>query len=113
MVRTWEVTPEEEQRVKALRSQYMKYGKKKLKILYQQAYHADISTWKIERVVRKHHLYPDPVSQKKRAWMTQRRRTKPKQEFTNSSGRDITGLCGIRIPLSSGGMGKESHLHRS
>jgi transposase InsO family protein len=78
MVRTWEVTPEEEQRVKALRSQYMKYGKKKLKILYQQAYHADISTWKIERVVRKHHLYPDPVSQKKRAWMTQRRRTKPK-----------------------------------
>ena len=80
-VRTWEVTPEEEQRIKTLRLRYIKYGKKKLKILYQYQYHEDISTWKIERVVRKHHLYPDPVTQKKRVWRLQRLKRKPKKRI--------------------------------
>ncbi|OGG11502.1 hypothetical protein A2Z00_02605 [Candidatus Gottesmanbacteria bacterium RBG_13_45_10] len=59
--RTWEVSHLEEDRVMALRKRYLKYGKKKLKVLYEQEYHAPITTWKIERVIRRYHLYPDPV----------------------------------------------------
>lgn len=66
--RVWEVTSQEETRIIALRNQTQrKWGKVKLKVLYQQEYGKDISTWKIERVVRKHQLYPDPVEQKKKA----------------------------------------------
>src|SRR5687767_10483435 len=50
-VRTWEVSLSQQQRVKRLRQRYPKYGKAKLKILYEQAYHEPISTWKIERVI--------------------------------------------------------------
>jgi transposase InsO family protein len=66
--RTWEVTQRQEQRVIGLREQTKKkWGKAKLRVLYRQKYHQDISTWKIERVVRKHGLYPDPADRKKRA----------------------------------------------
>jgi putative transposase len=37
----------------------MLYGKRKLKRIYQRRYKEEISTWKIERVIRKHNLYPD------------------------------------------------------
>ena len=64
--RVWEVTSQQETRIIALRTKHLKYGKKKLKVLYLKQYHEDISTWKIERVVRKHQLYPDPFEYKKR-----------------------------------------------
>lgn len=64
--RTWEVTRCEEVRIVTLRKQHLKYGKKKLKILYSQAYHESITTWTIERVIRRHHLYPNPVAHAKR-----------------------------------------------
>jgi len=79
--RGWMVTPQEEQRIKTLRLRYMKYGKKKLKILYTQEYHENISTWKIERVVRKHHLYPDPVSHNKQVWRREKQNRKPKKRI--------------------------------
>jgi hypothetical protein len=56
-VRTWMVTSREEQQIKDLRKENMKLGKAKLKVLYQRKYHDNISTWKIERVVRFHNLY--------------------------------------------------------
>ena len=64
--RTWTVTPAEEQRVIDLRVKHLKYGKKKLKRLYQIAYGEIITTWKVERVVRHHRLYPDPGKQQQR-----------------------------------------------
>ena len=57
-VRTWMVTEIEEQRIKALRKENLKFGKRKLKELYSTRYQETISTWKIERVVRAHNLYP-------------------------------------------------------
>ncbi len=67
--RTGEVTALEGRRVVKLRNQTRrKRGKAKLKTLYQQKYREDISTWKIERVVQKHKLYPDPVEQEKKAY---------------------------------------------
>jgi len=43
----------------------MLYGKKKIKRLYIRHYKEEISTWKIERVIRKHKLYPDPIKNKR------------------------------------------------
>lgn len=64
--RVWEVTHREEDRIVMLRKRYLKYGKKKLKVLYQQEYHEPMTTWTIERVIRRHRLYPDMVSHAKR-----------------------------------------------
>lgn len=57
--RYWQVTLSEEGNIIALRKKNMEYGKKKLKVLYLREYGKTISTWKIERVIRKHKLYPD------------------------------------------------------
>jgi putative transposase len=76
--RIWEVTNIQEKRIIDLRTRYLKYGKKKLKVIYFQDYHEYISTWKIERVIRKHNLYPDPHDHKKKLKRIQRRRFKPK-----------------------------------
>ena len=56
-VRFWEVTHEQEAEVLMLRKQHMEFGKRKLRILYQKKYGKDISSWKIERVIRKHSLF--------------------------------------------------------
>lgn len=63
--REWEVTHEEEERIVFLRRAHIKWGKKKLKRLYLKTYKEDVSTWKIERVIRKCNLYPDPEKYRK------------------------------------------------
>lgn len=65
-IREWEVTDKQEENIKTLRNKHVKWGKKKLKIQYQKEYGEEISTWKIERVIRKHHLYPDPEEHKRK-----------------------------------------------
>jgi hypothetical protein len=55
-----------------LRKRYPYYGKKKLKVFYEREYSEEISTWKIERVIRKRKLYPD----QKRAEKTARKRAR-------------------------------------
>ncbi len=75
-VRFWMVTPEEEKNIKTLRKKNMEFGKKKLKVLFKKEYGADISTWKIERVIRYHKLYPDPVKHTKQ--VQKRRNAQPK-----------------------------------
>lgn len=64
-LRKWEVTPKEEKQIIAIREQHLCWGKKKLQIQYHRDYGEQVSTWKIERVVRKHHLYPNPAEHKK------------------------------------------------
>jgi putative transposase len=62
--RGWMVTHTEENNIKQLRRKYIKLGKKKLQVLYQTKFGIRISTWKIERVVRKHQLYADKEASK-------------------------------------------------
>lgn len=76
--RTREVTRKEEEGIVLLRKKYLKYGKKKLKILYLRKYHQTVSTWKIERVIRKHYLYPDPEEYQKKVNKLKRKTNKPK-----------------------------------
>jgi transposase InsO family protein len=79
-LRTWEVRRIEEQRVLALRRQHIRYGKEKLKILYKQNYQESISSWKIQRIIRKHQLYYSPAKTEK--LRKKRRRNEPKKRIT-------------------------------
>lgn len=89
--RSWEVTEQQEKRIITLRTQHLCYGKKKLKILYEQDYQESISTWKIERVIRKHHLYPDPQEHKKKLRRMKYRKYKPKLRIHELDTSTLTG----------------------
>lgn len=57
--RQWMVTRVEETNIISLRKKNMEYGKKKLKVLYLAEFGKTISTWKIERVIRRYNLFPE------------------------------------------------------
>ena len=59
--RQWQVSREQELKIITLRQQYIRYGKAKLKIIYQETYQEPISSWKIQRVIEKHGLYYSPA----------------------------------------------------
>jgi transposase InsO family protein len=69
--RQWAVTLNEETNIKDLRNRNLELGKKKLQALYQKEYGEYISTWRIERVIRRYNLYPDKV---KHEYMKEKRR---------------------------------------
>jgi len=75
------VTLIQEERIRRLRKRYPYYGKKKLKVLYEKEYSEEISTWKIERVIRRHKLYPDQKKTEKIARKRARARQKPKRRI--------------------------------
>lgn len=74
--RQWQVTREEEANIITLRKKNMEYGKKKLKALYLREYGYVISTWKIERVIRRYNLFPEQI--KHRYQVEKRSKQKPK-----------------------------------
>jgi transposase InsO family protein len=78
----WEVTLIEEERIRRLRKKYPHYGKKKLKVIYEREYSEEISTWKIERVIRRYRLYPNQKKAEKTARKRARARQKPKKRIT-------------------------------
>jgi transposase InsO family protein len=80
--RNWEVTIIQEERIRDLRKRYPYYGKKKLKVLYEKEYSEGVSTWKIERVIRRYKLYPDQKKAEDTARKRSRARQKPKRRIT-------------------------------
>jgi transposase InsO family protein len=80
--RQWEVTLTQEERIRRVRKRHLYYGKKKLKVLYEKEYSEEISTWKIERVIRRYKLYPDQNRAEKAAKKRARARQKPKRRIT-------------------------------
>lgn len=60
-VRQSTLTSEQIDRIVALRQRYLRYSKLKLAILYRERYGEPISSWKIQQVIEKHDLYPNPV----------------------------------------------------
>ena len=89
-LRQWQVTREEESRIKALRKKYIRYGKEKLKVIYQREYHQAISSWKIQRVIEKNQLYYSPVKNYRQ--QAKRRRNQPKKRITELSREKRTGF---------------------
>lgn len=55
-----EISPEQEQRIILLRKQHICYSKFKLSKIYQRLYQEPISSWKVQRVIQKYHLYHNP-----------------------------------------------------
>ena len=90
--RGWEVTLEQQSRVIYLRKKHLHYGKTKLKILYQGEYQEDISTWKIERVIRRYSLYPDKVAHQQYLRKVRRMKRKKRTLITNFSSLDQFNL---------------------
>ena len=90
--REWEVTKEQQARVIHLRKEHLHYGKTKLKILYQEKYREDISTWKIERVIRRYSLYPDRAAHQQYLRRIRRRKRKKRTLITNFSSPDQFNL---------------------
>lgn len=55
-----EITPQEEQRIIALRKKYIRYGSRKLAVIYQNLYQESISSWKVQYTIQKYNLYYHP-----------------------------------------------------
>jgi transposase InsO family protein len=81
--RKWEVTLAQEDRIRQLRKRYPYYGKKNLKVLYEKECAEEISTWKIERVIRRYKLYPDQRKAEKTFRKRAQAREKPKKRITH------------------------------
>jgi transposase InsO family protein len=60
-----EITFSEECRIKKLRGEHMKYGKRKLAKLYLDEYGEKISSWKIQYTINKYDLYPSKLKHDK------------------------------------------------
>jgi len=57
---------EKELKIKALRKKYIRYGKEKLKVLYERIYPDDtVTCWQIQKTVEKYNLYYHPVKNEK------------------------------------------------
>jgi len=80
--RRWEVSLIQEERIRRLRRRYAHYGKQKLKVLYEKEYAEGISTWKMERVIRRYKLYPDQNKTEKTARKRARALKKGKKRIT-------------------------------
>jgi hypothetical protein len=72
----------QEHRIRRLRKRYPCYGKNKLKVIYEKEYSEEMSTWKIERVIRRYKLYPNHNNAEKTARKRARARHKPKKRIT-------------------------------
>ena len=55
-----EITSEQEMRVVQLRKKYICYSKIKLAKIYLREYNELISSWKIQKVIEKYKIYPNP-----------------------------------------------------
>lgn len=71
-----EITPLEEERVVELRRQYIRYGKEKLAIKYEQRYGSKISAWKVQKTIEKYKIYYYPAKNQR----TQAKRKKAQQK---------------------------------
>ena len=74
--RVWTVTEKEEANVIFLRKKHLKWGKKKLQKRYKKVFQEHISTNKIQKVINKHDLFPDPEVRKRRQKRRVKRRNK-------------------------------------
>ncbi len=88
--RSWEVSRMEEFRILRLRRAHIRWGKMKLRILYEQEYGSPISSWKIQRAIEKHQLYFHP--KKTEALRKKRKANQPKKRITELVKEQRTGF---------------------
>jgi transposase InsO family protein len=88
--RNWEVSRREEFRILRLRRAHIRWGKMKLKVLYEQEYGESISSWKIQRVIEKHQLYFHPAQIAKAR--KRRKKSRHKKRITSLKKETRTGF---------------------
>ncbi len=52
-----EITPQEEEKIVMIRRQFLRYGKEKIAIKYEQLYGQKISSWKVQKTIEKYKIY--------------------------------------------------------
>ena len=55
-----EITPLQEERIVSLRKDYLRESKFNIAIYYQRKYGEKISSWKVQKIIEKYHLYYNP-----------------------------------------------------
>jgi transposase InsO family protein len=65
----------EEYRIVILRKRHIRWGKKKIAVLYKRIYGQTISSWKVQKVIEKYQLYYHP----KKAFKQRKKRAKARQ----------------------------------
>lgn len=88
--RRWMVSGTQELRIVGLRKAHIRYGKEKLKHIYEDQYHESISSWKIQRVIEKHDLYYHPARTAK--LRLRRKRNQSKKRITELKREKRTGF---------------------
>jgi len=100
-VRQWQVSALEQSRIINLRKQYLRWGKRKLKALYQKQFQESISSWKIQRVINRFNLYPEPAKKDKAILKRKRNKLNPKKRIPELKKQNIPwflfNLDGITI----------------
>lgn len=72
------LTSVEIERIVLLRQQYLRYSKIKLAIIYRERFGVPISSWKIQQVIQRRGLYPNPkraentAKKRRQAWKKKR-----------------------------------------
>lgn len=79
-VRQREITSLEEQRIIKVRKEHIRWGKKKLAVVYEEEFGAKISSWKIQKVIESWKLYYNPEKTQKIA--LKRQKAKKKKRIT-------------------------------
>jgi transposase InsO family protein len=85
-----EITFQQELKIRALRKKYIRYGKEKLKILYEREYKEKISSWKIQKTIEKYELYYHPIKNEK--LRKKRKLAQRKKRITELKTRPIEGF---------------------
>ncbi len=81
---------EKELRIKALRKKYIRYGKEKLKVLYEKIYPDKVTTWQIQKTIEKYNLYYHPIKNEK--LRRKRKLSQKKKRITELKNKTITGF---------------------
>ena len=89
-LRQWQVKREEELRILKLRKKHIRYGKMKLKKLYEDEYRQSISSWKVQRIIEKHNLYYSPIKNYK--LQRKRKHSQRKKKITELKKEKRTGF---------------------
>jgi len=106
--RQWEVSRSEEFRILRLRREHIRYGKEKLKVLYEREHGERVSSWKIQRVIEKHQLYYYPSKNLK--LREKRKHNQAKKRITELKKEVRTGFLVALDTVVRYWMGKKRYI---
>ena len=79
-VRQREITSIQEQQIISIRKSHLCWGKEKLATIYLKTYGEKISAWKVQKVIEKYRLYPNPLRNQR--IQTKRQKAQRKKRIT-------------------------------